>query len=85
MEGLSLLENLSQTPSEFVARPDFVLGMIPPCWFVEDHNDQGERTGHRVVASPGDARAKKGHSIWKLEQGARQQRAEEESAERGEL
>ncbi len=85
MEGLSLLEYLSQTPSEFVSKPDFVLGMVPPCWLVEVHNDQGERTGHRVTATPGRARAKKSHSIWKLEEEARQQIAEEESAERGEL
>ncbi len=85
MEGLTLLETLCQTPSEFVGRPDFVLGIEPPSWFVEVHNDQGERTGHGVIASPGRARAKKGYSIWKLEQDAWQQRAEEESAERGEL
>ncbi len=84
MEGLSLLENLSRTPSEFVRKPDFVLGMIPPCWDVEMGNDQGERLGYRDIASPGDARGKKAHSIWKLEQDARQQRAEK-SAEKGKM
>ena len=84
MEGINLLEGLFQTPSEFVGTPDFVLGMVPPSWEVEVHNDQGERTGFRVLASPGDARAKKGHSIWKLEQEAKQQRAEK-AAGRGKL
>lgn len=59
--------------------------MMPPCWFVKAHNDQGERLGHVVLASPEAARGKKGHAIWKLEQQARQQKAEEESAARGEL
>lgn len=59
--------------------------MIPAGWLVEVHNDQGERIGQRVIASPGRARAKKGGSISKLEEEARQQRAEEESAARGEL
>ena len=62
-----------------------MLGMIPPSWLVELHNDQVERLGYVVEASPGEARAKEGHSTWKLEQDARQQRAEEESAERIEL
>ena len=75
MEGLCLLEYLSQTPSEFVNKPDFVLGMIPSCWEVELHNDRGERVGLRDIASPGDARGKKAHSIWKLEEEARQRRA----------
>ena len=82
MEGLYILEDLFQTLSEFVDKPDFVLGMVPPSWLVEVHNNQGERLGHRVFASPGGARAKKGHSIWKLEQAARLQRAEK-CAERG--
>ena len=71
-----MLEDLFQTPSEFESRPDIVLGVMPPSWYVEVHNDQGERIGRREIASPGRARAKKGHSVWKHEEEARLRRAE---------
>ena len=82
MQGLNLLEDLFQTPSEFESRPDFVLGVVPPSWYVEVHNDQGERVGRTEIASPGRARAKKGHSVWKLEEEARLRRAERCAARR---
>ena len=59
-----------------------MLGMIPPCWEIELGNDQGERVGLRVIASPGDARGKKSHSVWKQEEAARQLRAERSAARR---
>ena len=82
MEGLSLLEDLSQTLSEFVGKPDFMLGMMPPNWFVDVRNDEGERLGQIEIASPGEARRKKGHSVWKLEEEARLRRAEKSAARR---
>lgn len=85
MEGLQLLETLVQTPSEFASNAAWVLGMIPPCWDVEIHNEWGERTGDRELAPPGRARKKKRQSIANVEETARQQQAEAESAERGEL
>lgn len=82
MEGLSFLEDLIKTPSEFVNKPAFDLGMMPPGWFVHVYNDQGERLGHAEIASPGRARDKKGRSVERLEWGARQQRAERSVARR---
>ena len=82
MEGLHFLEDLIKTPSEFVNKPAFDLGMTPPGWFVHVYNDQGERLGHVEIASPGTARAKKGRSIESLEQRDRQLRAERSAARR---
>ena len=85
MEGLALLEMLIQTPSEFVNKPDFVLGMVPPSWDVEVHNDRGERTGYREIASPGRARSKRDYCIWKEERENLLNRTEEEAVERSKL
>ncbi|KAL6722376.1 hypothetical protein ACLMJK_001483 [Lecanora helva] len=71
MEALPLLETLVQTPSEVVNEPELVLGMMPPGWDVEIHDDQGNRTGDRMTAPPGRARAKKAYNIWKWEHGLR--------------
>ena len=43
---------------------------------------QGERGGLIEIASAGRARAKKGHSVWKLEEEARLRRAEKSAARR---
>ena len=85
MEGLQLLETLVQTPSELERRAAWVLGMIPPGWDVEIHNERGERTGRQEIAPPGRARRKKRQGIEDTEKTARQQQAEAESVERGEL
>ena len=85
MQGLELLETLVQTPSEFERSAAWVLGMIPPGWDVEIHNERGERTGFRESAPPGLARRKKRQNILDREETMRQQQAEAELVERGEL
>ena len=71
VEGLFLLEELVQMPSEFVSNPDFVLGVMPPCWTVPVLDENGERTGGHTIATPGRARNKKSHSVWNGERGLR--------------
>lgn len=85
MEGLVLLELLVQTPSEFERKAAWVMGMIPPGWDVEIHNERGDRMGYTESAPPGQARRKKRRSIEDVEETARQRQAETESVKRGEL
>lgn len=85
MKSLLLLEQLVQTPSEVVGKPEFVLGMMPGGWLVYLYDDQDRRTDLLVPGSPGRIRDKRRYSVWSWEQEARQQIADEESAARREL
>lgn len=84
INGLNLIEDLIQTPTEMINRPEFMLSMTPPGWLVINYDDQGEMSGY-VVATPGRARAKKNRIIWELEQEDKEQKADLASVARREL
>ena len=70
-EGLELLEDLKFTPSEWEQGSDFEINQVPPSWSIQVHDEQGNRTGVCEMGTPGEARAKKSHGLWKIEQAVR--------------